>query len=242
MSTEDLTYSNKLAPNVEEGLYHLKESFCNHVHITGQSRTGTTLIKNLFHCFENTVVTPGETYPDLSMHFQGTVEERRSLLEDVTSTIVTKQPGSYKLLKKYRDLQVVLMIRDPRDLLASINPTRPDSQWHSYQGLADYFKVVRSVPSNYIKIRYEDLVQKPDTVQELLTERLNLVPICSFSRWHELEFYEQDLYVRGMRGIRPISNEHVGQWRGSPFAEEIIRWVENNPEIAEGLEEFGYEV
>lgn len=229
------------ATNHPEGLSYLKKSFDNHIHITGVSRTGTTLMKNLFRCFKGTIVTPAETLPDLSMHFQWSNSKRRELLHNTKDLIITKQPGG-ATLTRYPGLRVVYMIRDPRDLLASVNPTDPSGPWHNKEFMGGYFVKLDKVPLKFIKIKYEDLVSDPNSIQNFLAKKLDLVPAHPFDKWHELDFEEQDLYVRGMRGIRPISEEHVGQWKSCPWACDIYRWVRDNLHIKEGLKRYGYKV
>ena len=70
----------------------MKKNFSNHIHITGEARSGTTLMKNLFRCFEDTVVVVGETNPDLSEFFQGTPMQRQEILDCFDKNVITKLP------------------------------------------------------------------------------------------------------------------------------------------------------
>lgn len=235
------------AKNYPEGLFKIKSDFGNHIHITGIARSGTSLIKNLFLCFDNTIVCSAETLPDLSVHFQGSDEERLEILKNTEDWIITKQP-KHSNFSEYKNISIIHMIRDPRDIITSLNNNAhpgTDKPWHWNSReflLKNYFSKVKSLPEDFIKIKYEDLVSDPDKVQEKFVDIFGFNTLCKFSEWHKQKQIETDFYVKGMHGIRPISSDKVGRWKKTKYREEIVRIVEENPHIKDDLKEFGYEV
>lgn len=232
-----------MAKNVQGGLAHLKSSFSNHIHISGPARSGTTLVKNLFTCFKNTIVIPAETLPDLSWHYQGTDNEREDILADTESRIITKQPGNVYPYNMYPDLRQMIMFRDPRDLMASVNPSDTTRAWHSENTVNNVLNMFdAAVKEGLLIVYYEELVTSPDTVQKIIEKEFGLEPICCFSQWHKQPVNETTFYLKGMRGLRSISAEHVGQWKTSPYREDIDKWVNETEGVVDRLKAIGYEV
>ena len=146
-----------------------------YVHITGFSRSGTTLLSNLFRCYSNVFVTPGEKAriqmdPELKNKAQTTITK---LPKDAL------EPETMSRLIDKRDTHVVYMIRDPRDWLTSINRySRGDDP--NLEPLYDPIVLIGKITvlpqfkDSIDIIKYEDLVSHPAAIQKRFEDLLSL--------------------------------------------------------------------
>lgn len=200
-------------------------SYRHHIHITGAARTGTTLMKNLMHCYMGTFVVPGESGPDTSRAPRG--------------IIVTKYPeNGPELYDKYPNLGVIVMVRDPRDMYVSRH--QGTRWWVNRERLSSgiFARQVESLlalardPRTCV-VRYEELASEPDKMQQVIADFFDLTVLHPFSdgqRW----FLKED----GLGDIRPVNADSVGVWRGN---EGLVKsWLRINPEVVSYIKEMGY--
>jgi len=138
-------------------------------------------------------------------------------------------------------LKIILMVRDPRDVLTSqrreggpegycVSPER----WRRY-----YRAVVRESRSrDVLMMAYEDLISDPISEQGRIEQftgwKLSL-PLEGFHTVDRPDFDKQTL-----NGLRPIESSLIGRWR-SPEHRQRIEQVSNElPELPEALLRLGY--
>jgi len=225
--------------------------FSNHIHVTGEARSGTTLMKNLFRCYNGTLVVAAESSPNLLNAFTGTKEERDFILSQKHLRVVTKLPYSCSkctpfTTENYPNLtNVVYVVRDPRDIVTSLHGgLRPDvkgpySWWRREELFNQYPKTIDSLPVYFLKVKYEDVILNSARVQEYLSSAFNLDIVVPFSSWHLLEDNE-GVFSKAMHGIRPLSPESISRWKTSIYADEINSLVSVNSFLQEWLIKWGY--
>ena len=158
-----------------------------YIHITGFSRSGTTLLSNLFRCYEDTFVAPGENArirmnPKLKLHNRTTVTK---LPMDALDT-----EAMLRLIDKV-DTHVVYMIRDPRDWLTSINRfSRGDGlnlePHYDSIHLVGKIQLLPQFKDDVDIIKYEDLVTYPELVQKHFEDQMSLESACDFTEGYHL--------------------------------------------------------
>lgn len=198
------------------------------IHITGQARSGTTLMKNLMHCFEDTIVIDGEHHP--------------CDVDPTEGITVTKFPGEEV---EYLGVDVICMVRDPRDAFCSrisVNRKWVDDERRSPGLFVRSLQGLRSTVENpqTLVIKYEELVSDPDRIQTVIAERFNLTICHPFSRGHEL-FSGVDSIDFAMNGVRPPDTDSIGAWRKDVNRGIVKQWLRRNPEILEYIQVMGYE-
>lgn len=203
-------------------------SYENHIHITGAARTGTTLMKNLMHCFMGTFVVPGESGPDTSRAPRG--------------IIVTKYPEKgTELYEQYPNLGVILMVRDPRDMYVSrhqgtrwwVNRERLSPGYFSRQ--SEKLISLAEDPRTCV-VRYEQLVSDPDRIQQEIADFFGLTCLHPFSdgqRWFLKEV--------GLGEVRPVNADSVGVWKRDDVQGIVKSWLRSNPEVVRYIRYMDYE-
>ena len=159
--------------------------------------------------------------------------------------MLTKQPGEIGAvglpLRLNPDLYVVCLMRDPRDAVVSFHGTRPDVYWCSLKYwklfVRKYRKLIRH--DRFVVIRYEDFVNKPNTIQDELMRRIPfLEKLHDFSQYH-LYSRAGKSSQKAMRGVRAIAPASVGVWK--KHLPRIKEQMKTHGDISGDLIEFGYE-
>lgn len=200
------------------------------IHIVGFSpRTGTTLLAEcMAACFEIDAFEP---------HEAGIDRDRPG-----AHIYLTKNPGDTAkvptALQRRPELYVFCMMRDPRDVIVSRHAGNPDRYWAPLR----YWKLrleqlgpVLAHP-RFAVVRYEDLVTKPDAVQDAIIARCPfLKKRAPFSVFDQIARPSaQSLQALG--GLRCIEAASIGNWRNhlprvagqlllhGPISDELIRF------------------
>lgn len=211
-----------------------------HIHITGFARSGTTLMKNLMVCFHHTEVAPGEVkYEDVDHHVQC------SGLGVGVENLVTKSPFDYvraNELCHIPNVKVIYMVRDPRDILCSINQATEEEEatpsFNPGSVLAN-IACLEELDPKVLLVKYEDIVTKPEEVQSFLERECGLVSRISFEEGY-LEFpdEEQDYMQRAMNGIRSLDTDSIGRWKLPDYKEKVENIVKYHPKIEDFINSF----
>jgi hypothetical protein len=151
------------------------------IFIAGCARSGTSLLKQLMACFDDTSVFPRERP---CWHFLEMADERESTL------IVKRTADCHRDLHRLPAcVDLVYCVRHPYDCLTSSHPeTRETRLFHvTRQRWLDeddaWLRLGRCQPSRRTAlVRYEDLVRRPDDVQAALADALRLSIRLPFSR------------------------------------------------------------
>lgn len=201
------------------------------IFIAGCGRSGTTLTRDLFNCFEDTFVLVEGLYGEAPV-------SRFASLTRPESHLVIKRTGEcwQTLAALPDDVELLYCVRHPFDTLTSTHPLSKHlrrfhidaDRWKSeYLAL----RALRtSQPQRRIFIlQYEDLVQNPDASQEQIAAHFGLIPTHRFSA--------------NVLGIQ-ISTDSIEKWTRNrefavyletiPFPYRRLMW--------EFCDEFGYEL
>ena len=204
------------------------------LHVVGCHRSGTTLVFEMLtacfmhdaHCaHEESIFNPSEV-SGIDLYF-------------------SKKPSDITHIKRIffadPDLYLIFMLRDPRSVITSIHPSKPDlyfssfERWQRYQTAADSLQL----HPRFLQIRYEDLVVNPDCTQQVISDRFTF--LRSQHEFSEFEKYStaSEAAVISLTGLRPVSDRHIRSWHG--HLPRIKSQLEQYPHMADRLIECGYE-
>ncbi len=203
------------------------------VHVVGCHRSGTTLMMELlWSCFE----------------FSGRCEHEMTVFEPTPAgetLYLSKKPPDTKRLERVfladESLYVVAMLRDPRAVVASRHPSRPDVYFSGFARWRDYHRALRALGEHprLVIVRYETLIAQPDAVQMQLAARWPfLVPRAAFSDYpHGVD--PPDAARDSLRGLRALDAARVDGWR--EHLPRVAGQLAAHPDLAAALIEVGYE-
>ena len=205
------------------------------IHVVGCSpRSGTTLMTEImYNCFDIDVYSGKEqriaTWPPRN----GNV----FLTKSPKDIVVVKD-----LIEKVKNLYVIYMLRDPRDVIVSKHPWDKDRYWSSlkfWKLFTPFGKALKDHP-RFITVRYEDLVSDPDRVNDLIRKKMPFLNQKeSFSNFH-LKAQPTDFASNALGGLRPVSEGSIGNWRN--HKERVAGQIHKHGPITADLIEYGYEV
>jgi len=204
------------------------------LHVTGCHRSGTTLIfeliKNCYqhdaHCeHESSVFNPPEA-PLAEIYF-------------------TKKPSDITHLKQIlsadNNLYVIYIRRDPRDVITSIHPSRPEvyfssfERWLRYQRAADNL----SGHNRFIELEYEQLIQDPSGVQQTIEQQIPwLVRTGGFEDFGQQASVSEAAQI-SLGGVRQIESERKFRWQD--HLPRISFQLQQYPAMPDVLIQYGYE-
>lgn len=193
------------------------------VYIAGCGRSGTTLLQRLMRCFSETHVARGErpftTFFDLAKRPENHLVAKR---DAVAWEYLRWIPSSVRL---------VYCVRHPYDVLTSFHPgasrrtdfyITPERWLNEYRAIQAYCESAQNAP---LFVKYEDLIERPDVIQNVLAERLCMPVQMRFSDRNE-----------------ELSNRSIRKWAKNP---EFSRRIEELSErygvvLQQFCHEFGY--
>lgn len=204
------------------------------IHIIGCGpRSGTTLMEEMMiACFEIDLYSEHEdsiyTLPDRDGNI-----------------FLTKRPRDVSvagpMLRIMRNLYVIYMLRDPRDMITSKHWQDPDRYWAGLRFWKSYTPDARRLQGHprFITVRYEDLVTRPDEVQAYLMQRMPFLrKRAPFSHYHEAAKPSKKS-LDALRGVRPVTAASVGNWR--KHLPRVAGQLQKHGPITRDLIEYGYE-
>lgn len=179
------------------------------IFVFGSARSGTTLLLNMFHTFDGVIVRDGE-------HCLSTLLDDSS-----TEWIVAKRTphcADHLLsdLSNFRDVWILDIIRDPRDVVTSVLPPWP-GYYCDFSRWARDVQVAASLRGRHLRllhIRFEELVAKSDEIQRELALILGLTIRRPFSAFSTAVPDDLSFQARvALGGVRPLTLDRVGRWR-----------------------------
>lgn len=204
------------------------------IHIVGCGpRSGTTLMHEMMiACFEI----------DLFMERERHITTLPCRPADI---FLTKIPIDILIIKPIlylmKNLYVIYMLRDPRDMVVSKHASDPDRYWSSlkfWQIYTPYGLELQGHP-RFIRVRYEELIREPDTVQADLMRRMPfLKKKMAFSCYHEAARPAAS-GMKAMGGVRPLTTVNIGNWRR--HLPRIAGQLQRHGSISKDLIDYGYE-
>jgi len=175
-------------------------------------------------------------------------EHERSLFKEQLShegVRCTKHPREVLYAKgalnANRNLFLIYIVRDPRDVIVSRhakNPARYFTSLSFYVRADRYARAVIDHP-RFLVVRYEDLVTRPDAVQDELMRRCPfLEKRHPFSEFH-LHARVSEESSQALNGVRPPDARSVGRWRND--LARVAAQFRKFPKAADILIRHGYE-
>jgi hypothetical protein len=203
------------------------------IHIVGSSpRSGTTLLAEMMATSFRVHAEPLEM----------PVYSRPNRTTDV---YLTKRPWDVMVsgfaLRALPNLDVVCMVRDPRDVVVSVHRADPDRYWASLRFWKTYGPCVDRLQGHerFTVVRYEDLVRDPDGEQRRLTARLPFLEQRSCFSTFETTARPSEQSMLALGGLRPVSTASIGAWRD--HLPRIAGQVAQHGSITDSLVRHGYE-
>jgi hypothetical protein len=221
--------------------------------ICGFSRSGSTLLYNMFRYAAPDVLAPERE------------SSAMALLAEDAAAVLTKRPLDVFRIAELRrvnaerkDLRLVITVRDPRSLVSSIHERAP-MQW--FQGFDHSFLVApdglsfcnpgvlsmhrassdacrSGLPT--IVCRYEELVADPKRVQTRLAEFTGFDMRHEFAEFHSSPIPEQ--LQPQLNGVRSIDQNRLFPWAAdTAVAERVVRQFRLSPQLFDVMEAWGYE-
>lgn len=166
------------------------------------------------------------------------------------AVVISKVPNDiFKLhrIRKFYEgrkarLRVILMVRDPRDVLTSRHVLRgPEAyfqdiaEWREYHA---YYRYHKDQPDTMV-LRYEDLVGDTDAVQKRIDEFTGEVSERPYKEFHKEK--REDFDTIPLNGVRPVDQKTVGRWATAKHAGRIEQILREVPDFPQVLVELGYE-
>jgi hypothetical protein len=201
------------------------------IYIVGCARSGTTLLRRLFHAFGNCEVIPYEIDLDSFAAMEapeGKVLVGKRTVATVFSNQLPADEGQRQigLLRSRPDIRTLCIYRDGRDVVESEAQANP-ARW-----LSSVHQMV-AMPDLALSVQYEELVADPDGMQATLANHYGLRVDYLWSE-----------YPRFFPG-----DDHVSRYAPQPIGahrmhKDPVKWRRLNPWLApqmeQALEYFGY--
>lgn len=205
------------------------------VHIIGPPRSGTTLMLEL--------MATGFRFSAVSRTEASLLDVPENAPED--GPLCTKNPQDHRLVSALIDRDenqwFISMVRDPRDVISSRHGLHSEVYWanlRQWRGWLDNTRPFRHHP-RLIEVRYEELVEHPDAVQDEISNRLPFLKAAGrFSEFHKVASPSAQS-LTAMGDVRPISGASIGRWRQN--LPRIAGQLRIHGSVTEALIELGYE-
>jgi len=197
--------------------------------VSGCARTGTTLLLSMLgasgkvdmleelFCF-----TPGP----FRVRYLNSRVRPNSIWCEKTPKNVHKIDEIQRLLGD--KVKIIHLIRDCRDVITSVHPSRPSEYWVPIQRWLDDTKA--GVCSDAYQLRYEDLVGNPKEIAVVLEK------LCNYL---EIPYDERMLkqHIHGLQGseawfeAKAIHSQSVGKWHRPEHAAILAEYYDNEEAV-----------
>lgn len=203
------------------------------LHIVGLGpRTGTTLLSEcVAACFE---------IDAFEQHEASLCQHRKNV-----DVYLTKNPVDLHIVGPRLcvdpHLHIIVMLRDPRDVIVSKHKLDPDRYWAPLRFWKRHFRIMRSLikRKRFVLVRYEDLVQEPDAVQRMLMSKLPFLRRrARFSDFHNFATPSAKS-LKAMGPLRAFDASSIGNWHN--HLPRVAGQLLVHGSIADELIELGYE-
>lgn len=203
------------------------------LHIVGCQRSGTTLIQELLW---------------YGFRIDARTEHEKSLFDARPPAsgwyLSKKPPDTLRLATVFRRdprLVVIAMLRDPRAVVTSRHQSRSDVYFSSFMRWRAHWQALRELDPHprLLTVRYEDLVQDPDRVQDRISAWLpQLARRRPFSEYPEGVSVSERASM-SLNGARPFDPSRIDAWR--QHLPRVRGQVEEHPDFLAALVDAGYE-
>ena len=205
------------------------------VHVVGCRRSGTTLMMELLW---------------YGFQFSGRDEHEISVFEPIpegqTLYLTKKPPDTLRIRRIFEadsNLYVIAMLRDPRAVITSTHPNRPDVYFSSYWRWQEYQRAVAPLLQHprFLLVHYEALVKDPNTVQRELAEHFPFLRRTrAFNDFPEGASVPPGLATDSLNGVRNLDVNRITGWQN--HLPRINSQLRDNPSMPADLIDAGYEI
>ena len=208
-----------------------------HIQVTGIPRSGTTLLMAMINNTGDHDRFKIIANKELSaIHFRNPQDK----------TTICKRPLDLADCKLMSLTQIfwIIVVRDIRDVITSYHPNVPDKYFTSYDytyhvldkgvyvptdpGIKCMYEGIKWIMlmSNHLIIHFEDLINRPDYVQNILKEKANIIFKDSFSNYHKYKFIKEHKLVEE-KGLR--NRTGIGRWKElihhDRITDQMTKWA-----------------
>ncbi|MFB6355039.1 MAG: sulfotransferase [bacterium] len=231
-------------------------------YITGCARSGTTLLQFMMDAFENLDVIPGEQFIDqfTNPEIQDRARKNHVLMKRDLLCLTGNYPEGLDItdeqqLADYRikfldlirslDLQLIDIIRDPRDVITSTHHADPDRYWVDFERWYMQYVEINWFMEQWdkiIRVQYENLLRNPDRVQNRIANVYELNSEFSFSDFPDYVNPDDlsEKQQKDIKGLRKPDPEHIGRWTQKD-PERVFHVARQYDELTDSLIQLGYE-
>lgn len=219
------------------GLHPLRK----HVLICGFPRSGTTMLQLML---ENTMPHARRFGCEVGGWRAATYSWRNHRV------VVSKVPQDVFRLAGLRDfynrrqaeLKIILMVRDPRDVLTSQRETNgPQGYVVSPERWRRYHRAVMAERSSAdcLTVRYEDLIADPLGEQARIAQFVQEEFEVPFDQFHKPS--RPDFQTDRLNGLRPLERSRIARWAKPCHQQQFELCRAELPELDEALRGYGYD-
>ena len=228
----------------------LKFRSTKYIYVMGCSRSGVTLMRELIGAGFNDIYSP---------HRELSLGSFLKLRHSTNNILVSSRNYDTSLnlemedVKKYHNLTIVWMLRNPLDVLVS---THVPGKQYSYKGGPDgafYTSPERVIQSmelynqlkninKVITIKYEDLVGESSVVQNEIVDKCKLKIKTQFNDCHK-SFAENPQTINAIHSTRPLDTKGINRWKSCDKNIEYIKNILSKyPQLIALCEDMGYKI
>lgn len=212
-----------------------------HILICGFPRSGTTLLQMML---ENGLPEARRFGYEVGGWRAATYSWRNHAM------VISKVPHDVFRLQALKDfykgrkaqLRIILMVRDPRDVLTSQRKTGgPKGYVVGPQRWRDHYQAFvrwQNDPDAML-VRYEDLVSDVDGQQARVEAFTGEKMSTPFSHFHDIE--RPDFDTQTLNGLRPVEQSLLFRWAGPDHHARIEEVLREMPDLPQILISLGYE-
>lgn len=175
----------------------------NKIFITGCAKTGTTLVRRLFNAFDLKVYNKEEI--PLDNFIKSDYEVGKRTFNTIFSNILLPEQINHQLdIIKNNNIKIINITRDKKNTLKSTNGYVTENRYNAcIQQMTQY--------SEYItcNIRYKELINNPNAVQNYVAEVLDLKVIHKWSDYPAW-FNDSEEPKEGNWGLKEYSLRKIG--------------------------------
>jgi hypothetical protein len=224
---------------VDSGIFGLTP-LQEHILVCGFPRSGTTMLQLML---ENAL-------PDARRFGRETGGWRAATFAWRNHTkVISKVPHDVFRLAPLRnfyanrkaELKIILMLRDPRDVLTSQRKSGgpqgyvvSTERWRRYY---DAFKRHQNDP-DLITVKYEELVADVDHQQRRIETFIGETMSVPFNHFNEVQ--RPDFDTSTLNGLRPIEQSLIARWAQPRHSDRIGQVLTELPELPQTLIDLGY--
>lgn len=217
-----------------------------HIVVCGFPRSGSTLLQLLVEaCVEDCNTFAGEV-PAL-WAAQHANRDRPFMLTKLPDDIRRVADIRAKYTERRGRPKFIITLRDPRSVLTSRHQAYTAARGY-YVEIARWQKIWDAFArqendGDVCVVRYEDLVSRPDRVQEQLRTFIGWNVSHPFARYHErAERIRRDSMTEGaLGGLRPLDATTLQRWQKPDHADRIRAVLREVPDFAAICQTLGYE-